>query len=373
MANEKITYRSLFKKTFNKKGWFKKYALFTLVILALAFVTSYLNYEVPFLGALLLIIFLIPLIITFTEYSALVETNSPLPRNFRGFRMLFTNTYRSGRVRIILTFKLILKYFFYMLIGMFLSGLIFYFIIATFDAGLLSEIQTAMTAMINSETPEQILENSDILFGLITNYEAPFLIVNQLIAGGILVTFVNQGIFRVFTSIFIQQQPMTSLESINKRFFSDNESKKVLRKANFINVLIVLLTYALVYTASFLLLYFYSKNQGSILQLQAELISLVVLVGFLPLVIRFNFYMYQALAKTKEIQIVEFNISELKSILRSPLIPEEARPYIAELLKAKKSELEQLLSIANKEEAKSSHANDKVDDENVEENKELKD
>ncbi len=350
MADEKVTYYSILKSTFQGKGWFKKYALFTLVILTLGFVTIYLNFEIPFLGALLLIVFLIPLVITYTEYSALIETRNPIPRDFRGFGNLFTNTYRSGRVRVILTFKVILKYFLYMMLGMILSGFVFYLIIANYDAVLFSQIKTAIDATFKSETPELILANLEIVEGLLVNYEVPFFIVNQLMAMGILIFFVNQGIFRIFTSVFIQQQPMTSLDEINKRFFGDKKSKSLRIKANLINVLSVFLLYGLVYTGSFLLLYNFSESANIILQ--TDLISFLVLVGALPFVVRFNFFMYQALAKTKEVEIMEFTISELKSILRSPLIPEGTRPYIVEILKIKMSELARLKSIESPEQPK---------------------
>ncbi len=345
MADEKITYRSVLKDTFKNKGWFKKYALLTLVILTLAFVTIYLNSVVPFLGAVLLIIFLIPLIITFTEYTSLVETGSPAPRDFKGFRRLFTNTYQSGRVRVILTFQMILKYFLFTIVSLFVTVLVFYFIIASFNAPLLVQIRTVMTEALNSETPELILAKLDIIEGLLSSYEAPFFLVNQILQTGILIHFINQSVFRVFTSVFIQQQPMTSLNVINSRFFSDKESKNLLRKSNFINVFSVSVLYALVYAGVFLLLFY--KSQSTNFILQTDLIALIVLVAAMPFVVRFNFYMYQALAKRKEVEIMEFTISELKNILRSPMIPEESRPYIAEILKMRMSELEKMKSVEN--------------------------
>lgn len=360
MANEKITYRSIFKKSFKEKGWLKRYALFTLVILALAFVTIYLNSEIPFLGAIILIVFLIPLVITYTEYAALVETKSPTPRNFRGFQMLFTNTYRSGRVRVILTFKTIIKFFLFLMLGMFVIALVFYFIIMIFDPSLFGQIQTIMNEMMASQTPELMMAKLEAIEALLIDYEAPFFIVNQLIQVGILIYFVNHGIFQVFTSIFIQQQPMTSLTEINRRFFSDPKSKKVMRNVTFINVFAILLLYGLIYTGSFLLLYFNTQSLNLIMQ--AELIAIVVLVVALPFVVRFNFHMYQALSKTKEVEIMQFTIEELTNILRSPYIPEESRPYIAEVLKMKKSELERLLSMQNKESSENTVVDEEKED-----------
>ena len=106
---------------------------------------------------------------------------------------------------------------------------------------------------------------------------------------------------------------------------------------------LVIIVYGLVFVGSFFLVRAIRANGLNFLQ--AELIALVVLVIALPFATRFNFYFYQRLMSPKREEVLRFSISELRGILQNPGLPEQGKAYIAEVLKARQQELDELTGV----------------------------
>lgn len=344
MASEKLTFSSVVKDVFTKKDGIKKYLLFTLIILTFAFVSVYLNYTNYYIiGTFILVLILLPVIVTFTEYTALMESGAPFPTSFKAFLKLFQNTYRSGRLRVVLTWKAILGYLLYIIVVSFAIVFGFSLFIVLFDKDLLNAMTPIIEKILNASSPEILNELIDEITLLFDAYSTAFSLANHIAMIAGVVFILNRGIFKVYASVFIEHQPTTKFDIINKKFFKDKETVKIRRRMHLAVEAIVIVLYALVFIGSFFLTRAINPNGLSFLQ--AELISLIVLVVALPFTTRFNFYFYQKLMAPKREEVLRFSISELRGILQNPRLPEQGKAYIAEVMKARQQELDELTGV----------------------------
>lgn len=344
MANEKLTFGSVLKDAFTKKDGIKKYLLFTLIILTFGFVTVYLNYTSYYIiGTFILVLILLPIIVTFTEYTALMESGAPFPSSFKSFMKLFQNTYRSGRLRVVLTWKAILGYLLYIVIISFAIVLGFSIFVVIFDKELVAALTPILENVLNAESPEILNALVDEMGALFSAYDTAFSLVNQIAMVAGLIFILNRGIFKVYASVFIEHQPTTKFDVINTKFFKDKETIKIKRRMHASVDALVIIVYGLVFVGSFFLVRAIRANGLNFLQ--AELIALVVLVIALPFATRFNFYFYQRLMSPKREEVLRFSISELRGILQNPGLPEQGKAYIAEVLKARQQELDELTGV----------------------------
>lgn len=227
MATEKITFPRIVKNVFKRKGTFKHYIFFILTILALSFVSIYLTYATySFFGALIVVTLTMPLVIAFSEYSAIIESGTPFPLNLKTFTHLFRNTYRSGRIRLVFSWRTLIYFILYIFVATFVTSTLFGVLILVFDKPLFNEYMVLINDMLTSTSPEALNALFEELTQLFIPYVLPFTVINHLIIIVGLIFVTNRAIFKIYASVFIEHQPKTKFQDVIDKFFSDAPTKK---------------------------------------------------------------------------------------------------------------------------------------------------
>lgn len=341
MAGEKISFLSVLKDTLKGRRLLAKYALFTLVILALSFVSVYLGYtDYSLVGTLIMVVLVLPLIVTFTTYTALVETGGPAPRKFSDFIRLYQTTYRSGQLRLVLTWKVLLGFLLYILITSFVTIFGFSMFIMMFDKPLFNEYIALANSILNTDSPEALNNFVNELLALFLPYEKMYVIINQfwLISG--LIYIVNKSVFKVYISMYIEHQPTTSYATLQNLFLNDQITRKNIRRNHTLLLISVLFIYLIFFGGSIFL--FDAINPAGLVLLQAELIGLIVLMIMLPIGTVFNFIFFQQVLAPKRQAILIFVIEELKGFYNNENIPEETKDYFLRIIQIRQQELDAL-------------------------------
>lgn len=349
MAEEKVTFSKTLKQLFSQKGRVRSYILFTLILMTFAFVTTYLNYtDFSIIGIFIFIIILLPLVVTFTEYSALIESGNEPPRQVKVYYNLFKNTYRSGRFNVFFSWKTLLFYFLYTIIVsfLFLGGL--YAFIYFNDKPFLASLMDIVSRFQSATSPEMYATLGDELLALFAKYNGTINIFNQLALIFGLIFIFNRGVFNVYLSIFIEHRPTYRFKDISQKFIGENKDKQRLFLMQLFLTFFSFLFYTLLYIGSYFLLNFLAPSP--MLFLQVELIALLSFGVILPFTTRFYFYYYHAFMEPKRIDILKFTIVELKEILNNPTLPPEANNYIHQILMMREEELKARQAFNNEEE-----------------------
>lgn len=337
MGQKPVTFRSVFKRYKSNRRSIKGYLLLTLAFLAFGFVTVYLNTtEFSFFGAIILVFVIFPLIVVFSEYTALIESGAPAPRNSRAYFDLYKNTYRSGRLRHIFSLRNVLLFLLYLFFAVFIAIIGMMVFIFLFNKPLYEEMYNIITQFEGVTTP-------DTMNALVIQFETllePYLPAQMLVYNLIsilgFIFIVVKGIFHIYLSIFIEHRPTTRFLIIKNTFISDKETKNALRRVQTGIILIVFAFYALLNVGGYFL--FKIINPNGALFLQSELLGLVALSICLPFVTRFTFYLYHSVMEPKRIQILKFAIIELREIVKNPNLPEQTKAYITQVLKVREQE-----------------------------------
>lgn len=338
MAKEKVTFSSVFKTLWSQKGRVKNYILFTLILLALAFVTTYLNYtDFSIIGIFVFIMILMPLVVTFTEYSALIESGNESPRNFKVYYNLFKNTYRSGRISVFFSWRTLLIYLFYVIIASFVFLFGLYLFIYFYDQPFISSLMDIFNRFQAATSPEAYSTLGDELLVLFQKYNDALNIFNQLLViAGIIFVF-NRGVFHVYLSIFIEHRPTYRFKDLKMKFLADKNERQKIFLTQALVTSISFLLYTLLYIGSYFLIK--TLAPSVMLFLQVELIALLAFAVILPFTTRFYYYYYHAFMAPKRIDILKFTIEEFKEIIKNPTLPPEASNYISQILMMREEEL----------------------------------
>lgn len=338
MAEEKVTFRGVFKEILRSKQKRKSYILFTLILLAIAFVLTYVNYtDYSLISAIIFIMILMPLVVTFAEYTAIIETGAEQPRRFRVYFDLFRNTYRSGRISVFFSWKTLL-YFFLYIIG---SGLVFmaglfafiYFFDQTLYTALFELFKEAQVTM----SPEAYNELTNKLLNLFTNYNETIVMYNQLMLILGIIFVLNRGVFHVYLSLFIEHRQGVRFQVLKDAFASDAPTKQKIIRTQVLLTTLAFSLYTLLYIGAYYVLKYFVKSDLNFLQ--AELIALVAFGLIIPFTTRYHFFFYHQLMEPKRIDILRFSISELKAMIKNPNLPENTINYITQILAFRENEL----------------------------------
>ncbi|OQC11484.1 MAG: hypothetical protein BWX74_00060 [Tenericutes bacterium ADurb.Bin087] len=344
MAQKPVTFRIVFKRYRTQRRNFKSYLLLTLAFLAISFVTIYLNStDFALIGAVILVFVIFPLIVVFAEYTALIESGAPAPRNSRAYFDLYRNTYRSGRLRYIFSFRNVILFLIYFLLGMFVAGLGMTIFIYFFDKVTYEQMFNLMVEFQNTTTPDAL----NILVTKVETLLAPYL-EGQILAYNLVATLgiifiIVKGVFNIYLSIFIEHRPTTSFTVLRNTFINDAETKTGLRRVQTNTVLIVFTLYTVLNIGGYFLLKVI--NPHGPLFLQAELLGLIALSVCLPFVTRITFYLYHSLMEKKRVQILRFAIVELREIIKNPGLPAQTKEYITQVLKVREQEYATLTAV----------------------------
>lgn len=344
MAQKSVTFRTVFKRYKRERRSIKSYLLLTLAFLAFSFVTVYLNStELALLGAILLVFVIFPLIVVFSEYTALIESGAPAPRNSRAYFDLYKNTYRSGRLRHIFNLRNIVVFLIYFLVGMFIAGLGMTLFIYFFDKPVYDQMFNLMLEFQGTSTPDALNVLVTKIELLLEPYIPSQILAYNLVATLGLIFIIVKGVFNIYLSIFIEHRPTTSFIVLRNTFVGDAETKSSLRRVQTGIVLIVFSLYTLFNVGGYFLLQ--AINPHGPLFLQAELLGLVVLTIALPFTTRFTFYLYHSVMEKKREQILRFAIVELREIIKNPNLPEQTKTYITQVLKVREQEYAALTAV----------------------------
>ncbi len=338
MAKEKVTFGSVFKTLWSQKGRVKNYILFTLILLALAFVTTYLNYtDFSIIGIFVFIMILMPLVVTFTEYSALIESGNESPRNFKVYYNLFKNTYRSGRISVFFSWRTLLIYLLYVIIASFVFLFGLYLFIYFYDQPFISSLMDIFNRFQAATSPEAYSTLGDELLVLFQKYNDALNIFNQLLVIAGIIFIFNRGVFHVYLSIFIEHRPTYRFKDLKMKFLADKNERQKIFLTQALVTSISFLLYTLLYIGSYFLIK--TLAPSVMLFLQVELIALLAFAVILPFTTRFYYYYYHAFMAPKRIDILKFTIEELKVIIKNPTLPPEASNYISQILMMREEEL----------------------------------
>lgn len=344
MGQEQVKFKIVYKRYRSERHPFKHYLLLTIALLAFSFVMIYLNsINVWFASTLILVFIILPLIVVFSEYTALIESGAPAPPNTKAYFGLYKNTYRSGRLRHFINFRNILIYILFLFVGIIIAGLGLTLFIYLFDKPVYAQMQTFMQEFAATSTP-------DAINVLVANFETvlePYLpsqiIANNLISTLALIIIVVKGVFNIYLSIFIEHRPTTSFIVLRNTFIDDKATKKSLRGSQNLLIFIIFLVYALFVVGGYFLVR--AINPDGALFLQANLFGVIVLAFSMPLVTRFTFYLYHAIMADKRAKVLRFAIFELREIIKNPNIPEQTKDYLTQVLKIRESEYAALTAI----------------------------
>lgn len=355
MAEEKVTFFSVFKTVMKRTNTIKSYVLFTLILLSLGFVITYVNYtDFAFISAILFIIILMPLIVTFAEYTALIETGAEPPRNFKVYTTLFANTYRSGRIKVFLSWKTLLFFILYLFMTtfLFMGGLLLF--ISVFDQPFMTQMMTIFNEMQVTTSPETYSQLTNDLINLFNKYNDPIMLSAHLITVlGIIFVF-NKGVFNVYLSLFIEHRQGYRFIDLKTTFLGDKVTKRKVLGTQLLLTFISMLIFTLFYIGAYFLIGY--QTHTYLRFLQAELIAVLSFAFLIPFTTRFYFYFYHRVMEPKRIEILKFTINELKAILKTPNLPTETGEYIAQILSFREQELDARLN-PPKEEVKETEDN----------------
>ncbi|MGI6734632.1 MAG: hypothetical protein ACOX3C_00340 [Bacilli bacterium] len=344
MGQKPVTFYRVFKKYRTSRRSIKGYLLLTLAFLAFSFVTVYLNTtEFSLIGAVILVFVIFPIIVVFTEYTALIESGAPAPRNSRAYFDLYKNTYRSGRLRHIFSLRTVLFFLLYLFCAMFVAIMGMMLFIFFFDKELYEQMYNLILQFEGVATPNTM--NALVLHfeALLKPYLVPQVLVYNLIMMLGLIFIVVKGVFNIYLSIFIEHRPTTRFLVLRNTFINDKETKDGLRRVQMGLILIVFALYTLFNVGGYFLLRLINPNGA--LFLQSELFGLIALSICLPFVTRFTFYLYHSLMESKRVQILRFAIFELGEIIKNPSLPEQTKAYITQILKMREQEYTALSAI----------------------------
>lgn len=341
MESKSLSLRAIFKKTFTRPFNLLAYLFIIVSILAISFVTTYLNYtDYSIIGVLIFIFLLIPLLVVYTEYTALFESGARPPRTFKTFLDLYKNTFRSGRLRLLYTWKTILFFLLYLIVtGMIFTiglSLFIYF----FDQTTLNAFQVILNDMAQVNSPEELNAIVTRFSALFDPYLPAQMLFNQvvIIIGIFFVT--NKAMFNIYAAIFIEHRPTTKFSEVKEVLLSSQNDRKKVRAIQFNNLLLGILLYLLIYIGAFLLINFFNPNINIFLQI--ELIGLLVIGVLLPFAARFNYFLFQDVMEKNRREVLVFALNELKAIVMTPNIPEQTKNYLIGLINIREEELKSL-------------------------------
>jgi len=344
MAEKPVTFRTVFKRYRSQRRNLKSYLLLALAFLAISFVTVYLNStELALIGAVILVFVIFPLIVVFAEYTALIESGAPAPRNSRAYFDLYRNTYRSGRLRHIFSLRNVIVFLIYFLVGMFVAGLGMTLFIFFFDKATYEQMFNLMVEFQSTTTPDALNILVSKVETLLTPYLEGQMLAYNLVATLGIIFIVIKGVFNIYLSIFIEHRPTTSFVVLRNTFINDAETKTALRRVQTGIVLIIFTLYTILNVGGYFLLKVINPH-GPLL-LQAELLGLIALSVCLPFVTRISFYLYHSLMEKKRVQILRFAIVELREIIKNPSLPAQTKEYITQVLKVREQEYATLTAV----------------------------
>lgn len=341
MAEKNVTFLSVLKAFFTKPLRLQNYLMLTLTFLALGATSVYLNYtDYSFFGILIFIMILIPLVVTFVDYTGRVESGLAQTPTPKSLYFLFANTYKTGRVRLLFSWKTALLFFLYLIVGGALITIIMALYLYFFDPTVYEGIFDLFVVFQNANSPEAINVLYDDFFALIANYNSAIVLMNQIYLVAGLIYVVNRSMFNIYLTMFVEHRPNTSVDTLIDALFKGETTIKKLRKIQFLIALFALILYSAFFIGAYTL--FMNLDPAANVMLQAELIGLLVLVVLMPLGARYHFFLYHALVNHKKERILLYIINELKEILKTQGLPEETRIFITQVLVMREEELNQL-------------------------------
>lgn len=340
MAAKKITFISVTKDVRKHKIGFKYY--FPMVLLAIAFMLLFIlgsHYSTSY-GFLFLIPFIlvfVPLFVAFSEYNAFLESGGRTDNFFKTIFVLFKTSFRTGRFRYFFSLKIVLLFFVYLLVGYFAFSLLSTFVLSIVSPTTFNAMYLAFIEMSNVEMVEDF-------YPLLEQFTTDFALYFEILDIGMhlipvlgLIYLINRGVFQVYTSLFIEQRPFLPYHHVNKALFSDRATARAKRGANLL--LFALLSF--VYVATYVGLFYLFKHiaVNGLHALQASLLSMTILLLFLPFILRFNYFLYQKLVASKRKDVLLFVINELSELLKTPGLPGETQEYLRKVKMVRENEL----------------------------------
>lgn len=363
---EKINTKSVFRDLKKNKIKLHEHILPMLIYLAILYGIIFLTItSVDFLGIILFFFLLLPATVIYIEYASLVEAGAK-PENFsKLLRQLFSNAFRSGRTFLLFSFKTLLYIFLATIVSSLLlsSGITLY----DFMNG------GVMIAAFNEAAEHLALGNVDLYIETIAVavdslelYAVVFAVVTEFLVFLFLVYAFNKNSFLIYADMFIERRPNVKMKTVMDNFFNDPQTKKKRRRVQFVSFLIVGVIFAMTYFASFILLYTLAEGGAGlpIILLRTNLVSFLIFVLTIPFLIRFNYYLYQQIARTKRINILEFSINEIGLLMNFENIPEQMQQYL-EIVKNLRIEELKNLQNTGKTPEKAENKNDENADNTV--------
>ncbi|HZJ89911.1 MAG TPA: hypothetical protein VFD05_04510 [Bacilli bacterium] len=341
---EKITTKAVFRDLRKNKIKFREHILGILLYLAIIYAIVFLaTTSVDFLGVIVFFFLLLPATVIYIEYTSLVEAGAK-PENFsKLLRQLFRNAFRSGRTFLLFSFKTLLLIFLALIVSNVVTGSA----IAIYDASTSGKL-----ILFFEEATEILLTGGneaylDFLIEGLDDFESYltfFTVMSEFFIFLFVIYAFNRNSFLIFADMFIERSPAVKMKTVMAEFFSDAETKRKRRRIQFVSFIIVSFAFGLVYFTSFTIINALAEGGAglNIVLLRTNLISFALFVFLVPFMIRFNYYLYQQIARTKRPDILRFSIYEIGRLIETPNIPDEMKQYLDVVKKLREEELRKL-------------------------------
>lgn len=346
---EKVNTKTVFRDLRKNKFKFREHILAILLYLAIIYAIVFLaTTTVDFLGVIIFFFLLLPATVIYIEYTSLVEAGAK-PENFsKLLRQLFRNAFRSGRTFLLFSFKTLLFIFLAIIISSIATGSA----IAIYDAQTTGEL-----VLFFEEATEVLLSSGNesyldyLIEGLdgFENYMTFFTVVSEFFLFLFVIYAFNRNSFLIYADMFIERRPTVKMKFVMEEFFNDSETKRKRRRIQFVSFMIVSGVFALVYFSSFTIINLLAEGGAGlgIVLLRTNLVSFAVFVFLVPFMIRFNYYLYQQIARIKRADILKFSIFEIGQLIETPNIPEQMKSYLEVVKNLRIDELKTLETATN--------------------------
>lgn len=336
--------KSIFQAMKEKKFSLQGLILPLLVYLTIIFLMFYVgSTNLNFLSVFILFLVVMPLTVVMIELVSIQETGAKLSDSPKFLWNVFRTTFRTRRYYYLFHLRSLLLLFLFVFGVSFslLFGQMTYFV--NYDPAGIQLFSDFQVLIATSPTTEQLMDfftSSEASFVPYLNFFTIFLEYLLTIS---FVYVIYKGIFTVFIDLFIERRPLVNLREVELRFFSEPIQKRTIRRLMWGGFLLPLVLFTLVYAGAFSL-FFYVVPFTNINQvfLRTNLIAIIPLIALLPFMIRYVFYVYYRVAETKNIEILEFTINEIKALIKTPGFPSENAKYFDPIINLKEQELRKL-------------------------------
>ncbi len=355
-----VTAKTIFTKLRAKKFSLRDHILSLLAYLAVIFLMIYIRTTaLSFFSVFVFFLVFLPATVLFIEYTSLVEHGTKPAHFSKLIRQLFTNAFRSGRTFVLFSFKSLLIVGLVMLItnsvvatGVAIHG---YLNNPAFSA-FFNEAQQIYLAQGFSN---EFVEFSQGASALLDKYDDIFIIMNDYVIFTSLIFVLSSNSFKLFTDMFIERQPTVPLKNVTALFFSDKQAVKERRRAQFVLFLIVGSIFTFLFFGGVTLFSLTAESSANIfvILLRTELIAFIGFVFSLPLIVRFNYYLYHEIAKQKRPDILRFSIYQLGALIENSATNAAMKQYLEIVKKVREDELKTLNDVKDEENSndKNSH------------------